>query len=91
MKNLKLFLLVAALMILAACGAPAAPAPAVDAPVAAESAGPLELPASVDVQTVADVKSRDDVVVLDVREQWEYDEGHIPGVVHIAMDQVPAR
>ncbi|MCB9139141.1 MAG: rhodanese-like domain-containing protein [Caldilineaceae bacterium] len=33
----------------------------------------------------------DGVVVLDVREQWEYDEGHIPGVVLIPMNEVPAR
>ncbi len=51
----------------------------------------LNLPDTVDVQTVANVKERDDVVVLDVREQWEYDEGHIPGVTLIPMDQVASR
>ena len=34
--------------------------------------------------------ARDDVIVLDVREQWEYDEGHIPGVIHMPMNDVPA-
>ncbi len=29
--------------------------------------------------------------MLDVREQWEYDEGHIPGVTLIPMGEIPAR
>ena len=89
-----------AIAVLAACGGQGATQPS-DAPVAenvveavaesvAESA-PLELPATVDAKTVAEIKDRSDVVVLDVREQWEYDENHIPGVVHIAMNDVPAR
>ncbi|MCL4265195.1 MAG: rhodanese-like domain-containing protein [Anaerolineae bacterium] len=49
------------------------------------------LPAAIDVQTVAAVKERDDVLLLDVREQWEYDEGHIPGVTLIPMNEVASR
>lgn len=49
------------------------------------------LPAEVDVSTTAALKDRADVVVLDVREQWEYDEGHIPGVTHIPMGEVSER
>ena len=85
-----------AIAVLAACGGQSATQPS-DAAVAenvaeavAESV-PLELPATVDAKTVAEIKDRSDVVVLDVREQWEYDENHIPGVVHIAMNDVPAR
>lgn len=51
----------------------------------------LNLADTVDAQTVASVKDREDVIVLDVREQWEYDEGHIPGVVLIPMGDVPNR
>ena len=90
----KMMLMVFALLLLAACGGPAAPvaeAPAAVEAAPVEVAAALDLPASVDVQTVAEIKERDDVVVLDVREQWEYDEGHIPGVVHIPMNDVPAR
>ncbi len=47
------------------------------------------LPVNIDAATTAVLKERDDVVVLDVREQWEYDEGHIPGVVHIPMNNIP--
>ena len=47
------------------------------------------LPLNINAETTAVLKERDDVVVLDVREQWEYDEGHIPGVVHIPMNNIP--
>jgi rhodanese-related sulfurtransferase len=50
-----------------------------------------ELPDAVDVHTVASIKDQDDVYVIDVREQWEYDEGHIPGVTLIPMNEVPNR
>ena len=33
----------------------------------------------------------DDAVVLDIREQGEWDAGHAPGAVHIPMSQLPAR
>jgi rhodanese-related sulfurtransferase len=79
-----LSLLVVALL-LAACGGQAENvAPVAEVDVSA-------LPDSVDVQTVAAIKERDDVVLLDVREQWEYDEGHIPGVTLIPMAEVSGR
>ena len=55
------------------------------------AAGSLDLADTVDVQTVSQIKDRSDVVVLDVREQWEYDEQHIPGVTLIPMGEVPNR
>lgn len=51
----------------------------------------LDLADTVDVQTVASVKDREDVIMLDVREQSEYDEGHIPGVTLIPMGEVANR
>jgi rhodanese-related sulfurtransferase len=30
-------------------------------------------------------------LLLDVREQWEWDEQRVPGAVHIPMNEVPAR
>jgi rhodanese-related sulfurtransferase len=30
-------------------------------------------------------------VLLDVREQWEYETVHLPGSVHIPMTQIPQR
>jgi len=73
--------------MLAACGGQTE----TPAPVADVNAEVLELSGDVDAQTVAAIKERDDVLVLDVREQWEYDEGHIPGVTHIPMDEVQNR
>ncbi|MFZ0545071.1 MAG: rhodanese-like domain-containing protein [Candidatus Promineifilaceae bacterium] len=46
---------------------------------------------TVNVQTVSAVKESADVLVLDVREQWEYDEGHIPGVTLIPVSEVSNR
>jgi rhodanese-related sulfurtransferase len=71
------------LLFLAACGG------ATTAPDTTQAA--LDLAPTVSVDTVADIKERDDVVVLDVREQWEYDAGHIPGVTLIPLAEVPDR
>lgn len=49
------------------------------------------LPLNIDVQTASALSSRDDVLLLDVREQSEYDAGHIPGVTLIPMNDVPNR
>lgn len=78
-------LLLTFVLLLAACGgANNASAPAAEIEISS-------LPQTVDVQTVAEVKDRSDVLVLDVREQWEYDEGHIPGVTLIPMGEVAGR
>lgn len=71
---------------LSACGASAPAAPVAEAGAIAET-----LPDTVNVQTVAQIKGQDGVVVLDVREPSEYAEGHIPGVSLIPMGQVPDR
>ncbi|HCB48235.1 MAG TPA: hypothetical protein DEP47_01615, partial [Chloroflexi bacterium] len=80
-----LFILV---LLLVACGGGNPAAPVTEAEVANV---PLDLAPEVDVHTVATVKERDDVYLLDVREQWEYDEGHIPGVTLLPMGEVPSR
>ncbi|MCA9968111.1 MAG: rhodanese-like domain-containing protein, partial [Anaerolineales bacterium] len=49
------------------------------------------LPADIDVQTVNAIKDRDDVFVIDVREQWEYDEGHIPNITLMPMGEIASR
>ncbi|MCA9946156.1 MAG: rhodanese-like domain-containing protein [Ardenticatenaceae bacterium] len=73
-----------------ACGGTATTT-APDPVVAVDDSAEFDLADTVDVQTVASVKDREDVVVLDVREQWEYDEGHIPGVTLIPMGEVANR
>jgi len=87
-KQLLLILLAILTLVLAACGGAATdtavvdPAPEIDVTTLADE---------IDVQTVAEIKDRDDVLVLDVREQWEYDEGHIPNVTLIPMGEIPNR
>ncbi len=66
-------------------------APAAEVPVADVAVGELDLADTVNVQTVASVKDRSDVFVIDVREQSEYDDGHIPGVTLIPMGEVADR
>ncbi len=74
------------ILSLAACGGQTAPGGAV-----AEAVNPAELPVNVDPATVEQIRNRDDVVILDVREDWEYQEGHIPGAVLIPLGTIPNR
>ncbi len=46
---------------------------------------------TVDVKTTSEMQERADVCVLDVREQWEYEVGHIPNVLHLPMSQIANR
>lgn len=85
--TMMLLLLTAMMLSLAACGGADS---ATDAP-ALEEIDLSTLPATVDVQTVAAIRDNPDVYLLDVREQWEYDEGHIPGITLIPMGEIPAR
>ncbi|MEM8535729.1 MAG: rhodanese-like domain-containing protein [Chloroflexota bacterium] len=59
--------------------------------ISVETVDLAQLPPTVDVATVASIKDQADVLVLDVREIDEYTAGHIPGVTHIPMNDVPAR
>ena len=42
-----------------------------------------------------DLKARldngDDLVVVDMRQGWEYQSGHIPGATHIFIQEIPMR
>ena len=33
----------------------------------------------------------DDVIVVDMRQAWEYHSGHIPGAIHMFMQEIPMR
>ena len=94
----KLIVALLAILILAGCSAPAAaPSAPAAAPAAATAAGEAKtidvasLPRDVDVQTTAALREQPDVMILDVREQDEWDAGHIPGAVFMPMGQVPNR
>ena len=52
---------------------------------------PFNLPAEIDVHTAAKLLGNDDVLFIDVREQHEYDQEHIPGITLIPMSEVEGR
>jgi phage shock protein E len=92
----KLIVALLAILILAGCSAPAsapaaAPAAAQPAATEAQTIDVASLPRDVDVQTTAALREQPDVMILDVREQDEWDAGHIPGAVFMPMGQVPDR
>jgi phage shock protein E len=88
MKRVYLLMAIFIVLALALTACSASPA----APMAAASQVEVgQLGPSVDVATVNALQGRDDVVILDVREQSEYDAGHIPGVTLIPMNTVPNR
>ena len=89
-RSVLILLILVMLGTAVACGGTATTT-APDPVVAVDDSAEFDLAGTVDVQTVASVKDREDVVVLDVREQWEYDEGHIPGVTLIPMGEVANR
>jgi phage shock protein E len=94
MKQSILVLAIFVVLALAACTAvPAAPIPAptpTSAPVATQ-VDITQLGPNVDVATVKALQGRDDVVILDVREQSEYDAGHIAGVKLIPKGTIANR
>ena len=49
------------------------------------------LPLNVDVATVEKLRQQNDVVILDVREDYEYNDGHIPGATLVPLGQIPDR
>jgi rhodanese-related sulfurtransferase len=89
MRRLVIALL--AVFLLAGCGAPAAAPASAPAAQEAQAIDIASLPRDVDVQTAAALREQPDVVILDVREQNEWDEGHIPGAVFMPMGEVPSR
>jgi rhodanese-related sulfurtransferase len=93
MKSMKLMMLAALVVVLAACGGPAASAPAPAGAGAAEAAvvDLAGLPRDLDAATTASLDARDDVVLIDVREQDEWDAGHIAGATLIPSSQLQSR
>lgn len=102
MQKRNLWLAGLVVIALAGCTAPKPSLPAqTGAPAATEAAKPAAaataavdlaaLPRDVDVQTTAALRDNPNVVILDVREQSEWDAGHIAGAVLIPMNDVAAR
>jgi phage shock protein E len=79
--------LVLVVLLAAACGA----GPATGNTAGGSAASTESLPATVDVAAVNALQSNPDVVILDVREPYEYEAGHIPGVKLIPLGELPSR
>lgn len=64
-----------------------------ETPAGAEKAAPeAALPQVIDVQTAQSLRSQqEDIFILDVREEAEYAEAHIPGATLIPLGQLPDR
>lgn len=84
-KSWILFFVLVAMLVLAACGGSAAPV------ADGEAIALADLPTNIDVKTVDQLRDRDDVFLLDVREDWEYAAGHIPGTTLIPLGQLQGR
>ncbi len=95
--KLKLFVVSIVLSLLSACVG-VAEAPVVETvelvpveTIELEFVETVELGLTVDVQTVAEVQYQDDIFLIDVREQHEYDAGHIPEITLIPMSEIESR
>ncbi|MGB0387643.1 MAG: rhodanese-like domain-containing protein [Ardenticatenaceae bacterium] len=86
-----LFLLICWSLLLVACGGGSILSTNSEVPIVVADGEELDLLRDVDVQTVAAIKERDDVFLLDVREQWEYDAGHLEDITHIPTGEVANR
>ena len=84
-KTLLLILILLLAISVAACGgkqATSAPSASIDL---------ATLPVDITVQQVDAIRTMPEVLLIDVREQWEYDEGHLPGITLMPMNSIPNR
>jgi rhodanese-related sulfurtransferase len=74
------------IVLLAGCSNPAS-----TSALAADDTSLQNLPVNISTAMVESLRQRDDVVLIDVREDWEYAAGHIPGTVLIPLGQLSSR
>jgi rhodanese-related sulfurtransferase len=74
------------IFVFAACGGQAAPVVTTDGEIDLASLPPL-----IDVHTAHQLQDRAEVLFVDVREQGEFDAGHIPGITLIPMSEIQNR
>jgi rhodanese-related sulfurtransferase len=92
--NVVFGLLIVIAIAVSGCGSVANPAaaPAAAAPVVAvQDAAPLNLPLTIDAKTVNSLRNNPNVVLIDVREDYEFAAGHIPEATLIPLGQLSSR
>ena len=86
-----LLLSLALMLALAGCGSSQAGVSAAPPAAEVQNSKALDLAINLDVATVEELRQQDKVVILDVREDHEYNAGHIPGADWIPLSQIPDR
>ena len=43
------------------------------------------------MKNIQEILEKEDVTIVDVRNTWEYDEGHVNNAVNIPLNEIPAR
>jgi phage shock protein E len=43
------------------------------------------------MKNINEILRKEDVVVIDVRDNWEFDEGHVKNAVNIPLNEIPIR
>ena len=43
------------------------------------------------MKNITEILKKEDVTVVDVRNTWEYEEGHVNNAVNIPLNEIPAR
>jgi len=82
LKNNRQLVLMLLVLVIALTGCGGQSAPAEVQPVA-------NLAVNLDIETVNELYQRDDVFILDVREDFEYDAGHIPTAELVPLGTIP--
>ena len=43
------------------------------------------------MKNITEILKKEDVLVVDVRNSWEYEEGHVNNALNIPLNEIPAR
>lgn len=43
------------------------------------------------MKTISEILKKENTIVIDVRDQWEYDNGHIRNAINIPLNEIPAK
>ena len=79
-------------VVLSGCSAAASPSQSPpDSAAVAQAGDALSLPVEIDAAQLDQLRSREDVFVLDVREDYEFQNGHVPGAAWIPLGELADR